>query len=245
MLPHDYSVSTTYIRRVWSYKRANFTKLEENIRSFDWECLFNGTVNESCTLFTNKFMDFVNKCIPHNDVVIRLNDKPWYDSEIRKHTRKRDRQKAKAVRTSLQNNWIKHKNLRNKVNNLKKHAKETFNNNLEFSLMSSFCNNKNDFWKIVKHFTSKNDSVSSIPPLCTTDTAGTQKWHVTDEEKVECLNSFFASVSSLDDTDVVLPPFTEHTGEVLEHINVTEEEINDVIVNCLAHPLSFECLHCS
>ena len=97
--------------------------------------------------------------------------------------------------------------------------------------MSKFSNNKKDFWKIVKHFTSKKDSVSSIPPLCTTDDSGTQKWHVTDEEKGECLNSYFASVSSLDDTNAVLPPFIEHTDQVLEHITVTEEEINDVIVN--------------
>ena len=100
MLPHDYSVSSTYIRRVWSYKRADFTKLEGNIRSFDWGCLSDGTVNESFAFFTNKFMDFVNACIPHKDVVIRPDDKPWYDSEIRKYSRKRDSQKAKAVKTS-------------------------------------------------------------------------------------------------------------------------------------------------
>ena len=97
--------------------------------------------------------------------------------------------------------------------------------------MSYFSNNKRDFWKIVKHFTSKKVPVSSIPPLCTTDDSGTQKVHVTDEEKAECLNSYFASVSSLDDTNAVLPPFIEHTDQVLQHITVTEEEINDVIVN--------------
>ena len=231
VLPHDYSVSSTYIRRVWYYKRADFTKLEENIRSFDWGCLSDGTINEICAFFTNKFMNFVNECIPHKDVVIRPDDKPWYDSEIRKFSRKRDRQKSKAAKTSSQNDWNKYKNLRNKVNNLKKHAKETFNNNLEFSLLSSFSNNKKDFWKIVKHFTSKKDSVSSIPPLYTTDDSGTQKWHVTDEEKAECLNSYFASVSSIDDTNAVLPPLIEHTDQVLEHITVTEEEINDVIIN--------------
>ena len=231
VLPHDYSTSSTYIRRVWSYKRADFVKLEENIRLFDWSCLLNGTVNESCTLFMNKFMEFVNACIPHKDVVIRPNDKPWYDSEIRKFSRKRDRQKAKAVRTSSQNDWKKYKILRNKVNNLKKHAKETFHNNLELSLLTSFNDNKKDFWKIVKHFTSKKDSVSSIPPLCTTDASGNQTWHVSDGQKSDCLNSYFASVSSLDDTNAELPPFIEHTHEVLENINVTEEEIKDIILN--------------
>ena len=49
-------------------------------------------------------------------------------------------------------------------------------------------NNKKEFWKIVKHFVSKKDSVSSIPPLCTQD-AGSPVWHVTDEEKADSLNS--------------------------------------------------------
>ena len=77
VLPHDYSVSSAYTRRVWFYKRADFAKLENNIRSFDWECLSDGSVNDCCTLFTNKFMEFVNETIPHKDVTIRPNDKPW------------------------------------------------------------------------------------------------------------------------------------------------------------------------
>ena len=120
-----------YTRRVWFYKRADFAKLDNNLRSFDWKCLSEGSVNDSCTLFTNKFMDFVNECIPHKDVTIRPNDKPWYDSEIRKYSRKRDRQKSKATKSGLQSDWTKYKLLRNKVNNLRKHAKETFYNNLE------------------------------------------------------------------------------------------------------------------
>ena len=155
VLPHDYSVSSAYTRRVWFYKRPDFAKLENNIRSFDWECLSDGSVNDCCTLFTNKFMEFVNESIPHKDVTIRPNDKPWYDSEIRKNSRKCDRLKSKAVKTALRCDWTKYKILRNKVNNLKRHAKETFYNNLEFSLLSNFNNNKKEFWKIIKHFTTK------------------------------------------------------------------------------------------
>ena len=94
-------------------------------------------------------MDFVNATIPHKDVVITSNDKPWYDSEIRKYSRKCNSQKTKALTTSLHSDWIKYKNLRNKVNNLKRHAKETFHKNLEISLLSKFSDNKKDFWKIV------------------------------------------------------------------------------------------------
>ena len=230
LLPHNYSVSVSFTRRVWFYKRANYTQLEEYLRSYDWNCLKAGSVNDSCELFTNQFMEFVNMSIPHKDVTIRPSDKPWYDSEIRRHSRKRDRQKKKAVRTSRQSDWAKYKTLRNKVNNLKRHAKESFDNNLELSLLTNFSNNKKEFWKIVKHFVSKKDSVSTIPPLCTQD-AGSPVWHVTDKEKADSLNSYFASVSSLDDSQAELPPFTELTDATLDNIEITEEEINDVIEN--------------
>ena len=159
------------------------------------------------------------------------NDKPWYDSEIRKYSRKRDRQKSKATKSGLQTDWTKYKLLRNKVNNLKKHAKETFYNNLELSLLSNFSNNKKEFWKIVKHFTSKKDAVSSIPPLSTTNTSGTHILHVTDEEKANCLNNYFAAISTLDDSNADLPPFYELTDKVLDKIDITEDEIRDVIIN--------------
>ena len=128
----------------------------------------------------------MNESIPHKDVTIRPNDKPWYNSEIRKNSRKRDRLKSKAVKTALRSDWTKYKILCNKVNNLKRHAKETFYNNLEFSLLSNFNNNKKEFWKIIKHFTTKKDSVSSISPLNTTTASGTHLLHVTDKEKADC-----------------------------------------------------------
>ena len=141
-------------------------------------------MNDSCELFTNKFMEYVNSSIPHKDVTIRPSDKPWYDSEIRRYSRKRDRQKQKEVRTSMQSDWTKYKTLRNKVNDLKPHAKESFNNNLELSLLTNFSNNKKEFWKIVKHFINKKDTVSTIPPLCTFNTSGSSVWHVSDDEKL-------------------------------------------------------------
>ena len=85
--------------------------------------------------------------------------------------------------------------------------------------------------KIVKHFTTKNDSVSSIPSLSTPTASGAHLWHVTDREKADCSNSYFASVSSLDDLHAVLPPFAELTDKVLDNIGITEDEINDIIVN--------------
>ena len=72
------------------------------------------------------FIEFVKVCIPCKSILVRIDDKPWYDSEIRRNTRKRDRQKKKAVKTGNTTDWVKYKRLRNKVNNQRKHAKESF-----------------------------------------------------------------------------------------------------------------------
>ena len=58
------------------------------------------------------------------EVTIRPNDRPWFDSETRKHTRHRDRQKHVATKYCRLTDWIKYKQLRNKVNYLKKAAKQ-------------------------------------------------------------------------------------------------------------------------
>ena len=79
------------------------------------------------------------------EVTIRPNDKPRYDSEIRRTSRARDRQRSKATRTSKYTDWTKCKNLNNKVNNLKKHAKEQFYNNKETTIAVSMNTNRQTY----------------------------------------------------------------------------------------------------
>ena len=87
---------------------------------------YNGTLDESYTLFTTIFMDLVKSHIPNKKVTIRLRDKPWYDSEIRKFSDLRNRIKFKAIKSSKESNWTKYKHLRNKVDNLKNTCKGNF-----------------------------------------------------------------------------------------------------------------------
>ena len=71
-------------------------------------------------------MDLVKSCIPNKEVTIRPGDKPWCGSEIRKFSKLRNRIKSKPIKSSNESDWTKYKHLRNKVHNLKKHAKEVF-----------------------------------------------------------------------------------------------------------------------
>ena len=54
---------------------------------------------------------------------------------------------------------------------------------------------------------------------------------MTDEEKADSLNPYFGSVSSLDDSQAELPPFTVLTDATLDNFEITEDEVNDVIEN--------------
>ena len=79
---------------------------------------------------------------------------PWYDSEIRQNSRKRDRLKMKAEKTGNLTDLVKYKILRNKVNN-KEHAKELYYGNLELIITDFVNNNKRKFSKVIRHFVKK------------------------------------------------------------------------------------------
>ena len=82
-----------------------------------------------------------------------FDDQPWYDSAIRRLSRKRARTKSLAKYSGKPALWLKYKNIQNRVNNMKKYEKENF-------LKILNCNDKKGLWKIIKHFVKKLNSVS-------------------------------------------------------------------------------------
>ena len=98
----------------------------KKLSAFYWSCLYQGSVNEVCSLFTNMFIEFAKLSIPSKPIVVREDDKPWYNTEIRRNPRKRVRQKKKAIKLGNQNDWNKYKFLSNKVNNQKSMRRKYF-----------------------------------------------------------------------------------------------------------------------
>ena len=76
--------------------------------------------------FSNKFMEFCKACLPFRNVLIRENDKPWFTctSEIRYNIRLRDRLRKLLLKSGRIADWLSYKRQGNKVNNMKKYAKE-------------------------------------------------------------------------------------------------------------------------
>jgi hypothetical protein len=45
----------------------------------------------ACSNFTKTFLNIAKTCIPTREVTIRSDDKVWFDSDLRRESRKRDR----------------------------------------------------------------------------------------------------------------------------------------------------------
>ena len=133
-------------RKVWNYARADY-------------------VNESSETFTKIITYLISQCIPSKEVTTRPNDRPWFDTETRKHIRHRDRQKHKATKSCRLTDWIKYKKLKNKVNNVKKATKQPYFGNLKDKISNAKSENPKQFWKYVLNLVKTNSTSETIPLL--------------------------------------------------------------------------------
>ena len=93
-----------------------------------------------------------------------------------------------------------------------------FYNNLDI-IVSDFQNNdKRKFWKVISYFVKNNKSASCIPPLGSTLANDDNQCHFNDQDKANCLNDYFASISTVNDAETQLPPFTKLTDNSLSQI---------------------------
>ena len=237
-IPFEYPVSTSYKRLVWLYSRGNYQELRDKIETHDWTFINDAPIDDVAKKFEEAFLGLVNECIPSKLVTIHTDDKPWYDFTIRKHSRLRDKLRKEALKSHNPAHWQAYKSARNKVNNLKKHAKELFYSNLEDNLTDTMSNNKQDFWKIVRHFVKENKSSGSIPPLVITNENDETKMYVTDHEKVNCLNEYFTSISTISEEQPVLPILNPKTEAKLDQIVITEQEVIDMLETLNIHKAS-------
>ena len=135
----------------------------------------------------------MSESIPSKIITVRPNDKPWFDSELRRFIKYRDRQRKTALHKCTPSSWEKYKRLRNKVNNLKKFARKHFFENIEFNIESDSLNNKRGYWNSLKGIINNYKDPESIPILSQV-VDGIEELYYSNDEKANCLNNFFTSV---------------------------------------------------
>ncbi|CAG2224800.1 unnamed protein product [Mytilus edulis] len=217
-----------FTRTIWLYKHADFTRFNNDIQNFDWQTTltaFGDDIDGMAVFFTDKYIEIARNSIPTKTVTIRSSDKPWFNSEIRKEIRLRDRLHKKLRKLRTVQNTKKFKVQRNKVNNMIIHAKEQFYLNANGLLDEKSNKNPKAFWSLVKKVMG-NCRSTSIPPLLNQNT---NEISVDEKEKADLLNSYFCNISTSSDDRVIppdLPLLTQHSLDIDE---ITEAEIKDIL----------------
>ena len=173
----------------------------------DWNALLSDYegVDEMCNTFTETFLRVARECIPTKMVTVRNSDRPWFNRELRREIRIRDRIRKTVKKYNKQSHIDKYKKQRNRVNNLKKIAKEHFEQNLDNIILENISNPKT-YWQTMKMLIKSNRGCSNIPPLQSTiQGEGLEEIVYGDDEKCELLNKYFSFISSLEDANVPLP----------------------------------------
>ena len=151
--------------------------------------------------------------IPNKIITVRPNDPPWITCYIKRLIRKRKLAFRQHKKTNNIHYWNKYKTLQNKVISELRKSKQTYHDNLDKLLSSSYCNSKT-FWKISKQILNTGKTSTSIPTLHHNST-----YAESDLEKAKMLNAYFSSQSVVDDKNTQLPTIT-HMDHSLEPITI-------------------------
>jgi hypothetical protein len=99
--------------------------------------------------FADAFLTIAKECIPTREVTIRTDDKMWFDSNLHRKSRRRDRLQKAFLRTKTVSAEKQYTKQRNRVNNLKKQAKELFYANINENLDEVETTDSKMYWKTI------------------------------------------------------------------------------------------------
>ena len=76
------------------------------IQQTDWDSLLSDNIDLSTRIWTQKFIEIIEECIPQHDLASRKRNLPWLTKNIARHMRKRNSlfQRAKQSSDSVQEN---------------------------------------------------------------------------------------------------------------------------------------------
>ena len=96
----------SFQREVLLYQRTDHENLSSKLDTADWNAKLSDSddVDEMCNTFTETFLRVARECIPTIMVIVRNSDRPWFNSQLRREIRKRDRIRKTAK--NIANNQI-------------------------------------------------------------------------------------------------------------------------------------------
>jgi hypothetical protein len=221
----SYPTSSSYLRHVWYYDRGNFDSLNETFDNVPWPGVINDddTLDEITENVTNIILNTAKEKIPNRIVKIKPNDKPWFNKDLRKLFKTRNRWHKKQKRTQNPLHIEIYKQKRSVALNAYRDAKYNYYNNITTKLLDPTTTVKT-YWKLLKN-TKDSQNDTSIPTMLDNDNLITDN-----KDKAELLNDYFIEQSKLPDGPLQPPTVDIVTDARLDHIIITPTIVKQVLL---------------
>ena len=214
-----------FMRDMWNFKDANFDLFREELSNVNWDsCLDSENIDDICDNWSAKFLEISERIITKKRVKVRPYDKNWYNNYLRRLKRIKDREHGTWVKNRTDLQWEIYKAARNKYFQECDRLKLEYEEHIYSSLADQVTKNPKKWWTMVGEImgTSKKSSY----PVIIKD--GVQC--LTDKEKAQAFNQTYLDSSNLTGDNFELDdPIEDIDHEVLEHIEITEKDVEDVI----------------
>lgn len=210
--------SNSYTRPIWLYDRGNYQSMNIEIANKDWDSIKHADINIYAKNLTEYLSQVAKNHIPNKTIKINQSDPSWLSSNIKKLMRKRKRLYDKYRKTKRISDFEKYKQIRNKINNEIRRAKQNETRKLADRLQDNTLTAK-DWWRTLKPLIKPSEN-SSIPPLMKNN-----KLYSDNISKAEILNGQFCEQTKLNDDNVSLPNSNFDHINSLESITISRPEV--------------------
>ena len=211
-------------RLIWQYKYADFEGLNYALQNANWEpCFEQMNVDAACAKWNEIFFNLVRQYIPNKVIKIRIDDKPWYNTYLRKLSGEKNNVHRKAKRTNSPGDWDSFRRIRNQYTEKIREAASAYKANLAFKLNEGIKTNPKSWWHIARQFIGKT-KCANIPAMQCGDAI-----LVENREKAENFNNAFLKFATMNTSNASLPDIAYKTNSILSSINVTQAETLDIL----------------
>jgi hypothetical protein len=215
-----------YTRRMWDYAKADFNSFRTVLSTADWEsCFQTNDVNTAVTKWNEIFMEAATTTIPNKRVVVRPNDHPWYQGNLRRLKREKNHKFREHSRSDTPATLEAYKKARNDYFIAIRKAQFEYEDKKHQTLATEAGTCPKKWWRLAKELLGMSQC-SQIPALMVDGNVITD-----DRDKAEAFNKSYLDMSVVNDDGKVLPPAPNVAHDQLEELVVTQDDVNKVLLN--------------
>ena len=209
----------------WDYRQTDTDKLTRLLMDTEWDKLLDCDVDKATENLTDALLNAAKASIPLKTFTRKSTDKPWFNLELKRHIRRRDRLFKIAKKRDTPQDWERWRRQRNLTTETN-HRLKTLHMQSEVTRLFEHKRDPHTYHNILKGLIGKKVN-PTIPPLITKD--GTP---VSNEyDKATIFNEHFAEQTRLETHDKSLPPLDPPSTSIpqLAEVQVTEHEVLKIL----------------